>query len=174
MGSKKVVKYNFKKIVETLLILRDVGYDMALAANNSNVPIIMVTAWAEEFGEEIWGAHPIIIQDPKAKLMNQMSRQHESVRFKAESLTERLLDIMIDRVMDNTKAEEFSLKELTGVFKEVVPYILPKFVDDNKIKDTTMEETYDVFIEKMFEKLNDNENRKIDAKGSAKKLSGRS
>jgi len=174
MPAKKKTSHTFKEIVKALLTLRDEGYDLPLVANNLNIPKIMLTGWSEEYGEEIWAAHPIIIQDAAGALKSKMSRQHEAIRIKAEGLAEKLVDLMMDKLDEQELTGKNTLRDLTMLFREVVPYILPKFESENKIKNVTMEGTYEIFIEKMFDKLHStNETPGNKTKGATKELRGR-
>jgi hypothetical protein len=165
--------YDFKKIVAVLLAHRDNGFDVRSTATQEDVPQHKVVEWVTDFGSEIWEAHPIIVQNPSVAHAAKLARQHEKIRKSAETVTDKALSLIIDRLDNEEVMKKTSLRDLVYTFSTVVPYLMPKFAEDGlstKIQtNKTFDADYEVFVQEITNKLKKHDNKIGIKKGNSKK-----
>lgn len=150
---------SFEKISEVVLYLREVNGDKGRTAKKFKVPITKVTRWKERYGKVLYSAHPIAIPSIEDGIKAKRELETEGLRESASELVEVTLKKIKERVED----EDIPLptKDFIAIVKEVFPYILPKFSGaKGNVDPTNVENTYNVVMNNIFNKLNGNDNSK--------------
>lgn len=155
----------FEKISEIVLYVREVKGDMSKVSRKYKVPITIVNRWKERYGKVLYTAHPM-----------QMPSIEDGIKVKREIETEGLretagdlLDITMKKILDRVNDEDIPLptKDLIAIVKEIFPYILPKFTGKGgNVEATNVENTYNVVMNTIYNKLNGNDNSKAAITGN--------
>lgn len=149
----KIGKYHFSFIKEVLMTLRANNMDEKRTAGMyDGVSVTTLRRWRAQFAEVLWESNPIIVKDPDVGIKVKREIETQPLRDTATKVTNELLH----QILEKLEMGKPTLRELTNTFKEVVPYIMPKFEKGNKVGDTSVEVTYEAFMNNIYDKLKGN------------------
>lgn len=159
--------FTFKQISDALLDLRASDMNYMKVCADMNIKPARLRLWQKQYAEVIWAAHPVVLDNIDDGIKAKREKETEPLRDKATEVTEKLLKKILNKI--NADGRDVTLSSLTNAFKEVAPYILPKFDDKGKTGTTSVEQSYEIFMEKIYSKINGHVNEKTTIKGIKKK-----